>query len=302
MKKFFLLFLAILTAAGCGKAPEKTTLTESDRIPADIETTAETSETEAAEASEIPVIEPTYRAECKKYKNGELRTVNVITYDEYFNWLTLQEIDAKTREPKGRCWNNSYIYDEQGRIKINYYWSDGSEADYSEYFYDEFGGLSKIQSFSDGKPSNTQIFYCDEHGNILQEYSFDENTPQEDIDEQLLSRFEYEYDENGNEVGKKKYYGDKLEYSRASEYDEQNRITLCNSCYTDLDSENHRVYYIYEGNTVTQNHYSVSKEGEETPGEIYIEEYNEFDRLTKSVTIVDGVETRMETYDYEKLR
>lgn len=250
---------------------------------------------------ELPVIERVYLCTYKRYDNGELVHQSDYYYDKYFNIIKVYPYDIETGERKETDGEYSYIYDENGNVKVKFY---GDTSSYDVYYYDENGLEIKKEYYSGGGLLNTRITDYNEQGDEIRSYSIYKWTTDEEIAAEQKKHSDHKYDEKGRNTYIASYdENDELNYELFFEYNDDDKLTLCQHHWYFTDKETViNFYYKYDGNIHTETEYSVDGNGKETLESIEICEYNEYERLSKLVRYDEnGVETMRETYDYTKL-
>lgn len=241
------------------------------------------------------------------YKDDELSTKTVMTYDERGNLLTSQEYDCEG-------WldlpseHTELTYDDQGRpLTETHTWFLSFEKDVTTHVYDD-EARSKTTTYSSGLVCT---YWYDEAGNVIrmlqQEpeytidtvYTYDENG-NEILQESTCTGMEYgvsvqsrSYDENGNLLLTEITQDGELFHRAQYEYDDQGRQIHYASFYAD-DGIFRDIRWSYEDGCETR----VDQDGDrrvtwyDENGRIqYIEDYDR-----------DGNQTMTQTFYYDEIK
>lgn len=127
---------------------------------------------------ELPVTERVYLCAYKRYANGVLVNRSDEYYDKYFNIIKIYPYDIETCEKKETDGEYSYIYDENGNVKVKFY---GDTSSYDVYYYDENGLEIKEEDYVGGELLITRITDYNEQGNKIRSYSIYRWTTDEEV-------------------------------------------------------------------------------------------------------------------------
>lgn len=194
MKRFLPLILAfLLLLSACGKeaGPQATEAPTETTAPATGET-AETAETAADQGPEGITDPP-----------GDTVTVHVLT--------RMAQLD----ETGSERWHREYEYDQLGRKTAeSEYGSDGSLSYRQVFTYDASGRCTAAELQQGDAPVMTTTYAYDDRGRVVLQQSFEDGV--------LVSSDEITYDEYGNQLTYKMYFGEELVYdwSYVCSYDE----------------------------------------------------------------------------------
>ncbi len=211
-----------------------------------------------------------YEVVYEYYDDGNIKKESTVESD-WNEKFDSYEYDAKGNQIRRELifsgelfeYENSYTYDENGRIVTEY--RDGSDKyrypQSFEYSYDSNGNLLKIVQIFRG--ITTEYSY-DEHGNVISmcrsngdgemktifEYSYEydssgnkiKETANDMVNPSQNKEYSYKYDENGNLINTELYSNDLVQYVRNYMYDSEGNMIK----ETEADSFEEEPWLVFE--------------------------------------------------------
>ncbi len=162
---------------------------------------------------------------------------------------------------------NTYEYDEEGRLIVNIYSYEcsGQESYVTDtsYYYDEWGYLiKKVTTDITSEADTTAIteFTYDDDGNMIERFYYNGDTDGNVT--KVISDAFFEYDEEGRVVEFVQYNNDEDEYysMEKSIYDEDGRLRRVDRTSEKFESLNYETYWSYETDSEGRVTKSVKKD------------------------------------------
>lgn len=272
MKKLFPIFLALLLLVGCGKEePAETTVPTT--VPA--QTAVQTEATEDTGPEGVLEEKDTQTV----YLMTRMSVLDDSGNESWYREYEYNELGQKTEEFEyastgGLSYRSVYTYDETGlctAMEVHQMDSFDSSKLASiltvKYTYDENGRVTLQQSYEEDILTGYDEFTYDEQGNYLTYKMYFGGELAYDW------AYTYEYDANGNTLSREEMLNGELAYTLECKYDAQGRCTENITRTADGYVESRSVM-VWEGNTETRTYYDMEDNAYLTTVSTYDEQGN----------------------------